>query len=210
MVPLTRYHMPSLILAIVGVLIIIHGVQAVPYPGEPEYKHSIDPVSSAEIPSSESTINYSGLSPTGQRAFSETLQSADGQYVIYGKSNKPSDFTYSDFAELNDGVYYISYQGAYYKLLAYGGPSDLDTLDFAFLGGYLLIGGCLIGLSVKSLQYERPRFPVTILVAVLLLWILSSLRVYGVSSNTQLVVGVVVILVVVPTSVVWYLLGRTR
>jgi len=206
MVSVTGYDIPSLILALVGLLVIIHGIQAIPHPGEPEFQHQIESVSATEIPNEANVLNYSELSSNGQRVVSETIQSDNTQFITYGRSNKPAEFTYSDHQEVNHGIYYISYQSNYYKLTTTQGSSG--TLDLVFLSGYVLIGGVAIGIALYSIRSERLRLPLTLLSGMAIWWGISETGIYGLFSNTQLVVGIVLSLVLIPTVILWYLLGR--
>ena len=206
MVSVTRYDIPSLILALVGLLVIIHGIQAIPHPGEPEYQHQIESVSATEIPNEANVLNYSELSSDGQRVVSEIIQSDNNQFVIHGRSNKPAEFTYSDHQEVNHGIHYISYQSNYYELTTIQGPPG--TLDLVFLGGYGLVGGVAISIALYSIRYERLRLPLTLISGIVIWWGISETSIYKLSSNTQLVVGIVLSLVLIPTVVIWYFLGR--
>ena len=154
MVSLTRYPISSLILALIGLLVVLFGIYAVPHPLETEYRHTVFSTHSDRVPSEAEVINYSNLSPAGQSVFDESLQSDADKLVLYGESRLPSEFTYLDVQSPFYEMYYIWKGGEYYEF--YTSKKPPRTLDFVVLGGCLLIGGCLIGISFLG-QIKRRK-----------------------------------------------------
>lgn len=138
---------PAVALLVAGVAFV--GVAFVLFPGagDPAYVHSVEPVSESGIPEGADGLEYSNLSPEGQRAFRNALEAPDGEYVVRDEAEKPREFVYSDDVEVNRGIYVVRYEDEYYRLStgAGGGLGFLARWIRVALGGtgvfLALVGG---------------------------------------------------------------------
>jgi hypothetical protein len=171
-----RGAVPAVALLLVGVALV--GVAFVLFPGagDPAYVHSVEPIPESEVPEGADVLEYSNLSPEGQRAFRNALEASDGEFVVRDEAEKPREFVYSDHAEVNQGIYFVRYRGEYYRLSTGtgGGVGFLARWIRLALGG---IGASLALVGGVSLAREDERTPLavwagigSVAVLVLLVW----------------------------------------
>jgi hypothetical protein len=152
---------PAVALLLVGVTAV--GVAFVLFPGagDPAYVHSVEPIPESEVPEQADVLEYSSLSPEGQRTFRNALEAPDGEYVVRTEAEKPREFSYSDHAEVNRGIYVVQYRGEYYRLSTEtgGGVGFLARWIKLALGG---IGASLALVGGVSLVREDERTPLAV------------------------------------------------
>jgi hypothetical protein len=137
-----REVVPAVALLVAGVALVGVAFALFPGAGDPAYVHSVEPVAESEVPEEADVLEYSSLSPEGQRAFRNALEAPDGEYVVRTEAEKPREFVYGDHVEVNRGIYFVRYRGEYYRL-------DTGTgggLGFLALWIRLALGG--IGASL--------------------------------------------------------------
>lgn len=156
-----RHATPAAALLVVGVAFVVVAIVLFPGAGDPAYVHSVESVSEREIPEGADVMEYSALSPEGQRAFRKTLESPDDSYVVRDEAEKPPEFFYSDYAELNRGIYVVRYQGEYYRLSTSSG-GGLGFLAYWIKVGLGVIGAFLALVGGVSLARGDERTPLAV------------------------------------------------
>ena len=210
MVSLDRSALPSLALIVLAVAVVAAGWQAYPYPGAPEYHHSVEPVESVDVPDEAEVLRVDGLSPDARRAFLAALESDDGDAAFYGPQSwdPPAEFFYSDHTSVGQGIYYVEHGGSYYRLYTYAGGT-FPIIEVAVFGAFALVGGGLAAVGVSGVRRDRHRLSATLLVAVLAAWATFAASLYDPTRAPQeYLVGLGVLLTVVPALATWVLLGR--
>jgi hypothetical protein len=156
-----RGAVPAVALFVAGIAAL--GVAFVLFPGagDPVYVHSVEPVAEAEVPGGADVLEYSNLSPEGQRAFRNALEAPDGEYVVRDEAGKPREFSYSDHAEVNRGIHFVRYRGELYRLdtASGGGLGFLARWVRLALGG---LGASLALVGGISLVREDERTPLAV------------------------------------------------
>lgn len=156
-----RGAVPAVALLVAGVAFV--GVAFVLFAGagDPAYVHSVEPVPESEVPEEADVLQYSNLSPEGQRAFRNAVEATDGEYVVRDEAEKPREFSYGDHAEVNRGIYFVRYGGEYYRLdtAAGGGLGFLALWIRLALGG---IGVFLALVGGVSLARGDERTPLAV------------------------------------------------
>lgn len=109
-----------------------------------QYSHSIDAVAESEVPEEADVLAYEDLSPNAQHAVRGAVE-GDGSYVVYRESNRPEEFFYSDYADLSKGLYYVQYEGDYYRL--YTGAGGGFPFVYWFYEALLAVFGLAVGVS---------------------------------------------------------------
>lgn len=80
-----------------------------------QYSHSVDAVAKSDVPEEADVLAHEDLSVEGQQAVRKAIENG-GSYVVYRRANVPEEFFYSDYANLGQGLYYVQYEGDYYRL----------------------------------------------------------------------------------------------
>lgn len=117
-----------------------------PLPADPpEYRHSIEPTREDEVPPDIDVYRYENLSAEARDAVDAALASPDGDATVTGETNRPPEFSYSDYARYGSGVYVVEKDGSYYELTTYaGGSFDVRPIQralFALLGVLVALVG---------------------------------------------------------------------
>jgi len=118
---------------------------------------------------------YASLSPQAQDVVSQTLADSDQEVSIYG--DPPPEFEGgSDAPSLNEGIYYIQYQGAYYQLdvVSRGGLGVAFLIHFLFFAG--CVGLCLAVVGAVSFSRRQVLVPTVLLVGLTLVLGLFATR----------------------------------
>lgn len=210
MISLDRSSLPSLALLVLAVAVVVAGWQAVPYPGAPEYHHSVELVEPVDVPDEADVLRVDNLSPDAERAFTSALRSDDGRAVFYGPQswNPPPEFFYSDHVSVGQGIYYVEHEGAYYRLYTYAGGA-FAVVEVAVFGGFALVAGVLAAAGGRGLRRGRHRLSATLLVATLVAWATFAAGLYDPTRAPQeFLVALGVVLVSVSAAATWSLLGR--
>lgn len=204
---LSKLQIPALVVVLLGV-VLLGGVTWDLYgESQPDYRHEIYTV---DDPEPDATVyNYSDLSPQGQTVFRETIES-DGFLVTSESSTfQRLDYVGGDHLTVGDGIYYVSYEGQWWEVLASsdsGIPTGLALLVFGVVGGVSL---GVVAIGVYGLRNERSRVAPSILVGGLTTALFLVAPTGGV--NTTLIAYVVLLGVAVFVSplVAYVVLGRT-
>lgn len=162
-VPLTRYHVPSVLLVVLGIAVIAAGAQ-VTGPLQNEYTYHVERTNDPGPGSDREVQRFVDLSDRGKAVFREALGSPDDHASItefYWESRNPPDFTHSSEGPIPN---YVRYEGQYYAVYA-SEPWGPHFSDIAF-AIVLLVGGTASAIGVRSLRHDRPRAPLTILVGI--------------------------------------------
>lgn len=204
---LTRYQVPSVVLAGAGVLLVLLAFQVTPHPFQPEYGHSVERVAESEVPDEADVLAFADLSANAKDAFRAAVRSPDGHATVYGAGNEPREFFYSDHASLGQGLYYVEYQGAYYELYTFAGGGLGHLAELFFLA--LASGGVLaLAIGGASLRRERPRLPLTALVALVAVGAWIQFRLYAVVPDTRAVIALGLLVILGPAVATWLVLDR--
>ena len=152
---------PAVALLVAGVGFVVVAFVLFPGAGDPAYVHSVEPVEESQVPGRADVLEYSSLSPEGQRAFRNALESPDGEYVVRDESERPREFSYSDHAEVNRGIYVVRYEGEYYRLSTGtgGGVGFLARWIRLVVGG---LGATLALVGGLSLARGDERTPLAV------------------------------------------------
>lgn len=196
-------NIPSVILVLLGIVILVNGLLFVPQVGQVEYHHNLSETSENEIPENANIIKFSELSPQTKELISNLIQSKDNSIIIYGEENKPPEFSYSDSAEVNEGIYYIGYNESYYILTTNSPPSSTQWVDFVKMGFYLLAGTGVILLGIFAIRQKRDRLSVSVLISLILLLVILRFGLIS-TSNTQLYMVVIAFAVLFPGVITFY------
>jgi len=162
-VPLTRYHVPSVLLVALGIAVIALGVQATD-PLQNEYTYHVERTGDPGPGSDREVRRFADLSDRGKAAFREALESPDDHASVtefYWQSRKPPDFDHSSEIPVSN---YVRYEGQYYAVYA-SEPWGPHFSDVAF-GIVFLVGGTASLIGARSVRHDRPRTPLTILVGI--------------------------------------------
>lgn len=119
--------------------------------------------------------DFESLSPQAQDVVSQALADSDNEVSIYGDS--PPEFEGgSDAPSLNEGIYYIQYQGEYYQLdvVSRGGLGVAFLMQFLFLAGF--VGLCLAVVGAVSFSRRQVLVPTALLVGLVLVLGLFATR----------------------------------
>jgi hypothetical protein len=171
-----RRAVPAVALLVAGVALVGGAFVLFTGAGDPAYVHSVEPVAESEVPEEADVLEYSDLSPAGQRAFRNAREAPDGEYVVRDEAEKPREFVYSDHVEVNRGIHFVRYRGEYYRLDTGtgGGLGFLARWIRLALGG---IGTLLALVGGVSLARGDERTPLavwagigSVAVLALLLW----------------------------------------
>ncbi len=140
----------SLFLALLGLAALVGAVVLYPSAGQTGGYHSVERVEASELPADAEVLAYGELSSGAREAFRGALDAPDGSTVVWGASNLPSEFRYSD----EEAYYYVRYEGTNY-LLATGqaGAGPLGVVQLVVRG---LLGVTGLGLlAVGGYRYWR-------------------------------------------------------
>ncbi|NLV15317.1 hypothetical protein [Haloarcula argentinensis] len=119
--------------------------------------------------------DFESLSPQAQDVVSKTLADSDNEVSIYGDS--PPEFEGgSDAPSLNEGIYYIQYQGEYYQLdvVSRGGLGIAFLIQFLLFAGF--VGLCLAVVGAVSFSRRQVWVPTVLLVGLALVLGLFATR----------------------------------
>lgn len=126
-------HAPTgpLILALLGVGLLVVGLQTAHFGEQPEFHHeirsgpaseaalndTIDQVADGSIERSDVFFEYSDLSSSAREVVRESLAAEDGRVTYRGAGRGAPEFAYSgDFQALGHGEYIVAYENDYYRL----------------------------------------------------------------------------------------------
>ena len=116
-----------------------------------QYSHSVEPVAQSEVPEEADVLAYESLSSDAKHAFQKAVENG-GSYVVYHERNVPGDFFYStDYSELGKGIYYVQYEGDYYRLGTFAGGG------FPFVYWFYEALLAAFGLAVGVVGYRTYR-----------------------------------------------------
>jgi hypothetical protein len=111
--------------------------------------------------------DFGSLSSDAQYVVVQTLDDPNNEVSIYGAS--PPEFdSGADALSLNNGIYYIQYQGEYYRLNVFsrGGLGVALLFQLLFFGGFL--GLCLTVVGAVSYTRRQVWLPTILLVGLAL------------------------------------------
>jgi len=111
--------------------------------------------------------DFRSLSSEAQNVVVETLNDPDNEVSIYGGS--PPEFdSGGDAPSLNNGIYYIQYQGEFHRLNVYtrGGLGVAIMMQVLFFGGF--VGLCLAIVGAVSYSHQQVWLPTILLVGLAL------------------------------------------
>lgn len=173
-------RIPAVFALVVALLLLASPLYVLPHAGQPTYSHSIDRIDASEIPGDADVQEYSTLSPEAQRAIDEALASDDGHALISGENNRPPEFVYSDYTNVGHGIYFISDDGAHYRLSTFA-AGGLFPIDLWLQWGLLTFGAGLAIVAGGSLREERQWVPAIFGIAgtALLAAVVGGLQPYG-------------------------------
>ncbi|MEF8869114.1 MAG: hypothetical protein V5A85_11400 [Haloarculaceae archaeon] len=130
------------VLALLGVAALLGAFLLYPHAGQTGGYHSVERVDAAEVPDEESVLDYGELSPEARDAFRRAVEAPDGDAVVWGASNLPSEFRYSD----EESTYYVRYEGVLYLLVTgAAGSGPLGVVQLAVKGLLGVVGVGLLG-----------------------------------------------------------------
>jgi hypothetical protein len=155
-------RVPALFALGVALVLVTAPTYLFPHAGQPVYTHDIERVAASEVPTEADVLRYASLSAEAKAAIRDA-RTDDG--VVYGEANVPPEFFYSDYAHLNEGIYYIEQNGTYYRLTTYAG-GGLFPIDLFLKWGLILLG-LGIGLVGYVSLFDRR------------LWLPAGFGVYG-------------------------------
>jgi hypothetical protein len=127
------------VLASLGLLALLGAVVLYPHAGRTGGHHSVERIEASEVPADAEVLASGDLSREAREAFQKALDAPDGDAVVWGASNLPSEFHYSD----EEGYYHVRYEGAYYllsTLQAGAGPVGVVQLGVRGLLGVAGVG----------------------------------------------------------------------
>jgi len=137
MVPLTRYHLPAVVLVGVGVAVAGQAYSMVQW--EDTYRYTVGQIGASEIPPDASTP-FQDLSPAARELFLTVHDRGDG----YTTTKRASDLRYDDDDVAMDGYNYVRYGGEYYRF--YAGSETGQGLGALVV----LAGGLPVALALVS------------------------------------------------------------
>lgn len=142
-------QVPALFALGIALLLVANPLFLFPHAGQSAYDHSIEQVEQSEVPAEADVLQYESLSPEAKAAIRDAR---NGDGVVYGEANRPPEFFYSDYSELNQGLYYVEQDGSYYRLYTYAG-GGLFPVDLFAQGAYVVFG--LVAGLVAALSRQR-------------------------------------------------------
>ncbi|MFC7237759.1 hypothetical protein ACFQS4_05940 [Saliphagus sp. GCM10025317] len=175
---MNRYHIPAIVLLVIGVGLLVGLGYAVLSEPSAERTYSIEEVGSVtnygpDTDSMTPTYNYSELSSEGKETFRKTLDSDDGTYVeTGGRGEFAPDFHPPQ--DTHSGDHRIRYDDTYYNL----GVQSTDTGGYGLVFAIpfvLLTSTIFISLGAVGAGMSRPIFPTAILVGLGYLVVRSAL-----------------------------------
>lgn len=131
--------LPWLALALAGLALVVAGFVLFPGAWQAEYHHHVRSVTASQVPAEADVLNASELSPAGRRAFLAAVESPEDHAVVYGTTNEPPEFFYSDYYEVGRGRYYVRHERALYELTTH--EDRFDVVDTLAVGASVLAGG---------------------------------------------------------------------
>ncbi len=144
--PLDDSRTPSLAALLVAVALLVSPLVLYPHAGQDEYDHSVEQIDKSEVPEEVTVRRYENLSAEAQRAVDRAVAAPDGSATVYGETNKPPEFFYSDYADYGRGIYVIEKGGTYYRLTTFAGgglfPRGLfETTALVFVAAAVGVAG---------------------------------------------------------------------
>ena len=147
---------PALFALGIALLLILSPLYVLPTAGQPVYSHNIEQVSHSEVPEEAKILQYENLSSEAKAA---VLDARNDDGYVYGEANKPPEFFYSDYAQVNQGIYYVQQDGTYYQVVTHSVGSLVPV--YFILRWSLVIFGLGVGLiGYVSLRDSRRWLPV--------------------------------------------------
>lgn len=160
--PLTPYHLPAVLLAVVGIGVLGSvGVQLYDL-SWPEYSHAVVEVTGSEVPDDEEIRRLETLSEPVREAFLRALRS-DGAYET--TTGVPA-FTYPSDTVSSGNTYYIRYDGRLYRLTTLSGGPGRGLAVGIFVSFVVPIGLLLLVAGAGAFTFDRPKYPAALLVGV--------------------------------------------
>jgi hypothetical protein len=157
--PLDDPRAPSLAaLAVALLLLLASPLVLYPHAGQSQYDHSVERVDRSEVPEEVTVRGYEDLSSEAQRAVDRAITSPDGSATVYGESNRPPEFFYSDYADYGRGIYVIEKQGTYYRLTTSAGGGLFPSGVFE-TGALVLVAAAVGVAGAAGWRDERRRVP---------------------------------------------------
>jgi hypothetical protein len=163
---------------ILGLGLVVGGVQYSHFTGLVEYTYSVEPVTqavateAAEASSSEGNVifQFTELSASAQDAFLRAYESTDNYITIRGMEHQATELGhYGDTpTRSGDGLNYVVYQGDYYEFTIRN-PMSIE-MPGSLIGYPLAVIGSLLGIygSLKHEPRTRPLLALSSGVAVFL------------------------------------------
>lgn len=148
---------------VVGVVALLIAVVVVANPlylsfWHDQYYHSTEEVTADSVPEEADVLAYQNFSADGKTAFRKAVEDDEGHYVVYYESNVPEEFFYSDYSNLGKGLYYVQYQGNYYRFSTYAGGGFPFTYWF-YEGLLALFGLTLAVVGHRTYEHRESSWP---------------------------------------------------
>ena len=171
---LNQYHVPSLLLVVLGLAVIGFGAQ-VTAPLQTEYYYSVELADNTPSTEDDAVLRYADLTERGQDVFDAARESRENSITrtaFYWESGKlPGIDYYSDTLIPN----YVRYDGRYYAF--YANTEWGPVLSDVFFGAFLVVGAALLEISRRSLGRDCPRLPSALLAGLVVAFLVAK---YGV------------------------------
>lgn len=163
MVPLTRYHLPAVLLVAVGIGVLGFVGMQLHDLSRTEYSHAVTEVTGSEVPDDEEARRLGSLSEPAREAFLRALRS-DGAYET---TTEVPTFTYASDDVGPENTYYIRYDGRFYRLTALSSAGPGTGLAVGIFVSFVVpIGLLLLVAGAVAFTFDRPKYPAALLVGV--------------------------------------------
>jgi len=134
----------------IALLLVTTPVYLFSHAGQPEYHHTVEQVSSSDVPARADVLQFGNLSDNGQAAVRDALTDAG---IVYGEQHKPPEFVYGDALTLGQGLYYIQKDGTYFRL--YTASGGIIPIQLILLLAFVLLGVSVALTAFVSLHSTR-------------------------------------------------------
>jgi hypothetical protein len=163
----SRPRVRPVLLVLVGLGLVVGGVQFAHFAGLTEYLYSVEPTTQAAAMDGAEQASehwapaihqFSELSPTAQNVFLRAHEAPNHEITVQGAEHQVTTLSHTGDtpARPGDGLYYVVYQGSYYEFTL---KNPMSPFPLRSLSGYALAAfGILLGIygGLKHRARARP------------------------------------------------------